>query len=543
MQKADVRFASKGDPTLLVWRVPGDFTLVGNEMQTFVLPLMSRDGGMLLAVPMQVLSDNSLLDAANNEEESFLGPSREFTAELVSENDEGAEVAVGERQDFLVVDVTDQVLESIREYDPVTDSTETIVPYSNDRPEALVAVGDVLPDVAAWLENISGDQGRLNFYSAREEQEPVPAAPKVKKAAAKKITTAFLAEQMSSMMAQIQLLSSQQEVMAKAQSLDGASVTLAAGHPLGASTAPKLPSLSAGLGKPPESAVKKALSLVGPPPKVKASVSPGDVGGVAAGVSAAIGSGGQESDQANMVAAISQQSAALTSLVAHLASGDGFADLAGSSSTSSVSTKGVMKREKMQQELANRSSQFFLAVQQQIYKKMYPARVCPKTEEDLLKSQVSMTSYLEKYGGFKGQREMGLMFWMLAHAMDAASQGDFYATKEFLALMAASMEQAVLDGHWQIAYVVGLLEEPPAQLFTERLQSTTALGRPFAPLVPPSWAAVSLSYVKEIDLLTTRKGEVRSKASPKSEAEHPASPKRRPRFPKRPKAGDAPKAA
>ena len=522
-----------------MWRVPGDFTIVGSEMQAFVLPLMSRNGGMLLAVPLQVLSDNSLLDAAMNEEESFLGPSRDFTAELIAENDEGAEVPVGERQDFLVVDVTDQVLGMIREYDPVT---ETIVPFSNDRPDSLVAVGDVMPDVANWLENISGE-GRLNFYSAREEQELVPAAPKAKKAAAKKITTAFLAEQMSSMMAQIQLLSSQQELLAKAQDADGSGATPAAEHPLGATTAPKLPSLSAGLGKPPDSAVKKALSLLGPPPKVKMSAVQGDAGGVVVGDNLAIASGVQDSDQASMVAAISQQSAALTSLVAHLASGDMLSDLPGSSSTSSVSTKGVMKREKMQQDLANRSSQFFLAVQQQIFKKMYPARICPKTEEDLLKSQVSMTSYLEKYSGFRGQGEMGLMFWMLAHAMDAASQGDFYATKEFLTLMAASMEQAVLDGHWQIAYVVGLLEEPPAQLFTERLQSTTALGRPFAPLVPPSWAAVSLSYVKEIDLLTTRKGEVRSKASPKNEVEHPASPKRRPRFPKRPKGGDAPKAA
>lgn len=119
---------------------------------------------------------------------------------------------------------------------------------------------------------------------------------------------------------------------------------------------------------------------------------------------------------------------------------------------------------------------------------------------------------------------MGLMMWMLAHAMDSASQGDFYATKEFLALMAASMEQSVLDGHWQIAYVVGLLEEPPAQLFTEKLQSTTALGRPFSPLVPPSWAAVSLSYVKEIDLLSTKKGEVRQKPPAKADPEGAVSP-------------------
>ena len=541
MQKADVRFASKGDPSLLVWRISADISHNGQDLQAFVIPLMSRSGGMLLAVPQLAISDSSLLDAAFNDEDSFLGPSREFSADLVAESDEGAEIPVGQRQDFLVVDVLDQILAGLRESDPVTDSTEEIVSFCGEKPDALVAVGDVIPEVASWLENISGDQGRLNFYSAREEQEMIP-VPKPKKAAAKKITTAALAEQMSSVMAQLQLLTSQQEILAKGQM--GQHADPVGGHPLGATTAPKLPNVSAGLQAPSPGAVKKALSLVGPPPRTRAPHAPEGVPDVPGPLGSVVVSPGEVGgDHASMVAAISQQSAALTSLVAHLASGDVLTDLQGSSSSVGVSTKGVARRERMQQELASRNSQFFLQVQQQIFKKMYPARVCPKTEEELVKSQVSMTSYLEKYGAFKGQREMGLIMWMLAHCMDAASQGDFYATKEFLALMAAAMEQSVLDGNWQIAYVVGLLEEPPAQLFAERLQSTTSLGRPFSPLVPPSWAAVSLSYVKEIDLLSTKKGEVRPKTTAKADPESSPSPKRRPRFPKRPKSGDAPKAA
>ena len=540
MQKVDVRFASRGDPSLLVWKVSGEISHGGGEIQASVIPLMARAGGMLLAVPQHVLSDSALMDAAFDEEGSVLGPSREFSAELIAESDEGNEFAVGIQQSFVVVDVVDQILEAVREYDPVTDSTEEIVCFSSERPDALVAVGDLLPDVNSWLENITGDQGRLNFYRAREEQELVP-APKPKKSASKKVTTAVLAEQMNAVMAQLQFLTSQQEMMSKQQ---GPFADPVQGHPLGATAAPKLPNVSAGAKPSSPTTVRKALSLVGPPPKTRGILEAEDAPGAAAGLepAGALPGGGGDA-QACMVAAINQQSMALTSLVAHLASGDALGDLQGSSSSTSVSAKGVMRREKMQQELAGRTSQFFLQVQQQIFKKMYPARMCPKTEEELLKSQVSMTSYLEKYGGFRGQREMGLMMWMLAHAMDSASQGDFYATKEFLALMAASMEQSVLDGHWQIAYVVGLLEEPPAQLFTEKLQSTTALGRPFSPLVPPSWAAASLSYVKEIDLLSTKKGEVRQKPPAKADPEVAVSPKRRPRFPKRPKSGDAPKAS
>ena len=203
MEKADVRFATKGDPNLLVWRIGAEISYNGSEIQAFVLPLMVRPGGMLLAVPQTVLSESSMLDAALGDESSYLGPSQEFSADLIAETDDGQEVALGVRQEFIAIDVTDKALECLREYDPVTDSTEEIVSFSSVKPEALIAVGDALPDVASWLENMSGDQGRLNFYSAREEPEMIPAS-KPKKAAPKKITTAALAEQMASMMAQIQ---------------------------------------------------------------------------------------------------------------------------------------------------------------------------------------------------------------------------------------------------------------------------------------------------------------------------------------------------
>ena len=269
----NVRFASRGDPSLLVWCIAREFSSTSSDQQAFCLPLMSRDGGMLVAVPQDVLNDTVLLAAALNEDDGLLGPSREFQAEVVVENDEGAEVGTGDRQDFLVVDVGDDILASLREYDPVTDSLEEIVGFVSGKPDALVAVGDVMPDVANWLENITGEQGRLNFYSAREEQELVP-APK-KKAQAKKVTTAMLAEQMKAMMAQIQVLASEQEALSKGVLKDPQSAVGVADHPLGAASA-KLPALSAGVTPPQSGTVKKALSLVGPPPRTKLHAVGGD---------------------------------------------------------------------------------------------------------------------------------------------------------------------------------------------------------------------------------------------------------------------------
>lgn len=205
MQKLDIRFADRGDPSTLVFDIPREISSTGQPMQSFALPLMSRQGGMLLALPAHALLENALLDAGLQEDEGLLGPSREFAADLVVEDDAGAEVSLGVRQDFMVVDVSDAALSMLRDYDPVTDSTEDIVGFSVERGDAL-AVGDVLQDVTSWLENVVQEQGRLNFYSAREEPEPPVILPKTaKKAAAKKVTTSQLAEQMSAMMAQIQL--------------------------------------------------------------------------------------------------------------------------------------------------------------------------------------------------------------------------------------------------------------------------------------------------------------------------------------------------
>lgn len=154
----------------MVWRIASEFTVANSEVQAFCLPLMSREGGLLIALPQNVLNDTALMAASMNEDDALLGPSREFQAEVVIENDDGAEVGTGDRQDFLVIHVADEILLSLREYDPVTDSLEDVVSFSQERPVSLVAVGDVLPDVNSWLENIAGDQGRLNFYSARSLQ-------------------------------------------------------------------------------------------------------------------------------------------------------------------------------------------------------------------------------------------------------------------------------------------------------------------------------------------------------------------------------------
>lgn len=521
-----VKTVGEGEPTLIVWRVPDEFTGV-KDRQSFVIPVLAREGGFLFAVPSSLLGDTVLLDAAL-EEHGLLGPSNQFHSELIEEDDDGQPTQVGASVNFTVIDVGADVLKTCREYDPVTDASETILPFDEDLPGALPTVTDVLDDIKSWIENAAS--GRMTFLSAREEPDPPKATPK--KATSRKVTTAVLSEQLGLLMSQVKVLAEQQEEM-KRQQLPMSATPVGGGDP--GSTRAGMPSVSAGMTAPPLGAVKKAMGLLGPPPKTKqpsTTLGLPDTKPVEETVTNEADNG-----EPGWVNILTQQGAALTALVAHLASGDALTDLQASSSSSglSVSTKGVARRERLQGDLASRSSQFFLQVQQQLHKRLHPSQLVPKTEEEAQATGVCLTTYLERHGNFKGQREQALLFWILAHSFDAAAAGDFHATKEYLALAVASLDQACLDGHWQVAYLLSLLEEPPHQMFAEKAQSSAT--KPFGSLVPPTWAAIALSYMKEVEVLSTKKSESKKAAIKPDPDTTTPSPRRRPRFSKKAKAG------
>eukprot|EP00435_Cladocopium_sp_Y103_P028659 s3041_g7.t1 len=515
-------------------------------VQAYVLPVMSRPGGFLAAMPDKILSGELLLDVLMKEDAGAVGPSREFNAQLMVEEElaDGniALVDLDSTTNFLIVDLDDSVLGAMREYDVVTDSHEPIVPFDADEPNALPKISSVLQMVVEWIDAVAHE--KLHFYSAREEPME-KAATSARKAVPKKTgraTLATLTAQLATLQQQVQAVAAQQDVLARQSPLPSGSANpapeLANGPMIG-----KMPSLSSNLlgGTVP----KTAAALLGPPPRTK---NPRTVPTPAQDVEHAVApiqSFCAGSGEHQIYSTLSTQSAALTSLVAHLTGGDPMSDLASglSSQGAGLSTKGVARREKMQSDLAMRTSTYFLQVQQQLYKRMNPARAVPKSATELAQADISMTSYLERYGGYKGCKETGLVMWIVAHAMDAAAQEDFYAVKEYLALLTAALEQSALDGTWNVAYILSLMEEPPHQLFVDRPQPIAATGRPFAPLVPPMWAAVALSYLKELEILTTRKADSKktsTQSAPSgsvSSEGSPASPKRKPRFPKKPKAG------
>ena len=557
LRKDKLRPASKGDPSLLVLSLPPTVTLLEEELDVYAIPLEFRRGGMLIVVPAQVINANTLQDGLTGAEDVLFGPSSIFQAALMEEADDLSLVELGVAADVLVIDVTDDVLGLCREYDPVTDSTAAIHGFSFDFPAGLPDCNVLLGQVKEWI--ASRHEDRVGFYSAQEDlvdpatPKPATGAPAKKAPAKQRVTNSMIADQLSNLTAQMQLLSQRQDQLEKSREGSAENV---GGRPPGHAcmASQKLPAVSAALQDPkgvPKTLAAKALSLVGPLPKVAKNLPVTAEADVTALDEPLDILQSRPEEMEGIASALAQQSTAITALVAHLAaqSPDALGDLA-SLGPSSSSTKGVQRRERMQTELAADTSNYYLQMMQQLHRRLHPSKPVPQKEEDL--GDLSVLTYLERNGGYRNQREMGLIAWMLGHALDASAVGNMRRTKEILALIMVAVEQSVVDkGDWSLAYPLTLLEEPPNQMYQDRAINLTHSSKPFGPLVPPQWTAVCLSYLKDLDVLATKKGETQkkpAKASSSSEAptqvepEKEASPKRKPRFPKKPKAGQSPDA-
>ena len=416
MEKQSIRFSADGDPSLLVIEVPNEFGPFGISSPSFAIPIMKRRGGLLVAMPMHAVDSEKLIDEMSAEGDGLLGPSKSFTAELLAEGDDGASVLVGTKCRFMVVDFSDEILLLAKEYVPAEDDEKSIVVFDQDNPTALPSMSEIPEKVKEWAS--SQQVGRANFYSAREEPDPAtpkPVATAPKKAGTpKRVSNASMAEQLAGLQAQLQMLMAAQKNPALLSTPPANAAEPSEPGVGRAVGVPRMPSLSSAFAKqnpvfvPPT--VKKAAALVGPPPKT--ATAPVQVPGVGETIEEDEPGTWQEGTTASgdpLLQAIAQQGSALTALVAHLTSGtDAMADLSGAASSSqSASTRGVQRREKLQNELASGGSNFFQLLLQQLHRRMFPSRPMPRSEEGFRDTGVSLLQYLEKFGGYRHDKTTG----------------------------------------------------------------------------------------------------------------------------------------
>lgn len=481
-----------------------------------------------------------MLQAGNSAEsnDDLVGPSKVMSSKLEVQVADGSINYLEDICGFLVVDFTNEVLNHMQPYDPVFEDYQHVIPFFETIPNAFPSMAGIGDKIREWT--AEAEAPRAVFYSAREEPEGGgKAATAAKKAAARRVTNVTLMEEVEGLKAQLALLKAQAAPAPLAGSAIPAEEALGGARVI----APKLPGLSRPFGKsywsgkggrPVGSAAQTRAPIPGKPNVEAMQEDEPQFGAVVDPQFA-----GQGADQ--ILLALAQQSSAITSLVAHLAGGaDPMSDLSASSSSQAAgSTRGVQRRDRMMQELAAGKSNFFLQVQQQLCRKLNPASPAPSTEEELSACDASVLLYLERFGGYQQSKELGLVMWLLGHIADAFARGDPRLAREHTALALCAVEQAALDkGDWSLGFMLGLTSEPPVQMFQNRLQNVAAYGRSFGPLTPSGWAATSLAFLKEMEVLQSRKAEVRKpKADPPvkdPDADSP-SPKRRLRYPKKPK--------
>ena len=215
------------------------------------------------------------------------------------------------------------------------------------------------------------------------------------------------------------------------------------------------------------------------------------------------------SETGSFAQAMLEQSKALTMLVSQLAanSTDPLTDMSGTLGT--LSSKGAAGRARLQAELASHKGTFFLSVMQSMARRMQPGRLAETDMADLRSRGVTATQYLERFGGFGRTRDLGFIIWQVALCMNYMQEENFPAAKDVMSLLFVCLEQSAMDnGNMQVGLLLSLTEDPPHSLFSQRSVATMTHPRPFAPTANQRWVTTALAYLKEMDLISTRRSEI-----------------------------------
>ena len=515
-------------------------------IECFALCLMRREGGVLLALPLEALP-GELRDAGNLETATgIFGPSTELeVASVILDN--GTISSTGEKITVVVVDCSEQVVDYLS-LPGVMDEVD--YGFDADQPFALPSPEETLLKTTLWISNAS--QPRTAFYSAEsappsaEEVDVTPtkrskakdgnglpmgnakgAAKQKAKGPPKRHTTASLAASMDALMQTIPNLTSQMQTLHDRQSKF--EEKLAGGGPTMRSQL-AMP-LSSMLQTPPRTQMSEVANRLSPPPRTVAAPALGLLAPLAEKPEMIKELEGEKlvegiPDQVSLARAVLAQSQALTTLVSQIASAssDPMGDLA--SSSSATGTRGAQGRARLQAELALHKGTFFTAVTQAMARRMAPTSNAEITPMEMVNRGITGTRYLERFGGYGRMREWGQIQYQIMTALDYLMEDNIGAVKDTIALLAVTLEQGVLDGgRLEIASLLCLQEDVPSGVFMNRQLTATSRSRSFSPLADQRWITCALAYLKEMDVISTKRQEFAAGGKPSLSSTSEVDPK------------------
>ena len=179
--------------------------------------------------------------------------------------------------------------------------------------------------------------------------------------------------------------------------------------------------------------------------------------------------------------AMLEQPRALNALVAQIAHGqqDPMTELTG---TSTTGTRGAAGRARLQAELAAHRGSFFTSVMHSMARWMAPTSSAEQPPAVLLERGISGLCYLERFGGYARQRELGQLQYQVMSAFDFLMADNIPAAKDCIALLAVSIEQSCLDnGRMDLATLLC------RKILRQRSSRTGSSVPPAGPAVLPHW--------------------------------------------------------
>ena len=426
---------------------------------------------------------------------------------------------------------------------------------------ALPSPDALLTEAVKWISAATSD--RVAYYTPEEdeaEEAKIPQLPvkrivlkPVAKAGSgtpkektkpKKVTTSSLAADLENLKSAIPNLVAQVDAL-HSRLGQGEAARLGGGlsKPLSASlsvpqVSTPLSAIAKGLAAPPRTQTRGSPGMLGSPFLTPGK--PAEVQELEQEKQDALEGFGQTSDNA-LAMAVLEQSKALTSLVAQIssASQDPMADLLHGSSGS---TRGSIGRARLQAELAAQRGTFFTEVLQQISRRMSPTSSPDVSPQVMLERGIGGVKYLERFGGFARQRELGQLQFQIMGILDNLMAENIEAVKDGVALLAVTVDQACMDsGRMDLATLLCLQEDAPSSIYVNRHLSSTSRARSFTPLASQKWITVALAYLREIDVISVKRNEMLgSRPSGAASSDDPApkvKPKPGPKKKWRPKQG------
>ena len=486
-----------------------------------VLVIMRRAGGILLAIPTGFLPAELIEQGNAGAPDTIFGPSMEFEVPAML-GDSGVVAPTGEVLQVRVIDCSEDIVNFMRDF---REEEEVVYAYDEDSPFAFPSIDALVPLVRAWA--LSTSERMASFYSPEEFEEvgttdppPLPKRPAAKRATSsagvpkpKRATTSTLSYQMEEVMGLLPQMSQQLTILAERQKrledhlpTMGKTTAVALAQPLGSALElprPSLASVAKAVPPPPKTNTRATLGLLASPEIMK----PPELAALEEEKAALPASSNQIPGDA-LAQAVLAQSQALTSLVAQIAGvhGDPMTELA---TTTSAGARGASGRAKLQAELAQHKGIFFRSVMQSMARRMAPTSSTDLSAQELLDRGISGVRYLERFGGYSRQRELGQLQFQVMTAFDYLMAGQVEAAMDTVALLAVTIEQSNLDGgRMDLATLLCLQEDPPASIFVTRQMSSTSRTRAFAPLADQRWVTCALAFLKEMEIISSKRLEL-----------------------------------